>query len=101
MTAEAVLLRNAFASIRRRRSPTIHQTNMLRVPVLASHPDALDLGTTQAGRIGTTARTPASLKGSFDATKFTFVSSFLAVLADECNRPNCQRITSPNQSDTQ
>jgi hypothetical protein len=41
---------------------------------------------------GLTARTPASLKGQFTRRIF-HLSRLVSYLADECNRPNCQRET--------
>ena len=52
----------------------------------------LELGTSQSGHLGSTAHTPATLKGFL--TRRIFILIDRLVLADECNRPNCQRRTS-------
>ena len=59
---------------------------------LRAIPPPDDLGTTQAGHFGSTTRTPASLKGSLTRRILSCLIS-RCVLADECNRPNCQRRT--------
>ena len=69
--------------------PSDPPTHEKRVPVLASHPDASIPGDHPGRAFRTTTRTPASLKGSLTRRILTFVS---LCLADECNRPNCQRI---------
>ncbi len=60
------------------------------MPVVESRPAARILATYQFGRSGATLHTPASLKG-YLTRRISSRLSIPCILADECNRPDCQR----------
>jgi hypothetical protein len=69
-------------------SPSSHEQ---RVPVLASHPDALKPGD-HPGRAFQIDHSHAGFPQGFMTRRILSRSLSRCVLADECNRPNCQRV---------